>query len=940
MSNIGNLTAYLGMDTMGMNRDMIKGQSMLRAFASSGTKSIGAVTAAVGKLSGAFAALGVSIGGVMLLKSVDDIGTQFEQTMAIVGGVMRATREEMEALTAAAREMGEKTDWTASQAGESLKFLGMAGFDAGKAIEALPGTLDLATAGTLDLGRAADIATNALTAMQLPVKDLGRVNDVFVGTITRSNVNMEEMAEAFKYGAPVANAFGYSIEELSGMIGTLGNAGIKGSMAGTQLAMAIQQANEVAGKFGYSSSDLLDVLESMQKEGRTNADIMQLFGMRAGRAALILKDMIQPARDLQETLGGVGGEAKTLADTMRGTIGGAKKELASVFESIKIDIFETFRDDLKSSIENMTKWLRENKDDIIAFAKGVVDAVKSIGAGVKDIWDILSGFVEGVENVFDGIILKSGDAVKELDEDAQAMRDYLNPPELTEWEQFANTWVEIGNHIVEGIKFLAVVVGNLLGTMINDLASTISTALASIWNAADAVVKVLNRDFAGAGKSIEQIGTDLEAWWNDISESGAEMAENIGNAWDDMVNNLSGKIKLPDFTAMARARAEAFGSVLVGEESPPVHTGKDVTGTTTGEEDKSAQTAYGKMVDVQVAAYRDMLSEAGRTKEQLADIWEAYSESRKEQIWVEAAEMKAAGVSLGTVAATVRKKMRDLDREQRELFTSIDNSAVIDAQVQLYRDLLSETDTTKEQLLDIWDDYEKSRIEQINREAKGLELIGLSSEDIVRFVSKQMRDLDREQRRMFEAQGRWLRDFMRNLAEDLGQIMNEFFFDVMAGDFKKLTDYMESIWNAFLRRIANKATGEFMDLIGLGEKAQGGKGFDLLSFLGIGGGAKSGGIPGFDYSKLAGMIPAFATGGVVSSPTIAQIGEVPEAVIPLAKLRDDDFMRSLGSDRERQEAPVNVTFNIQTPDVASFRRSEQQIMTQAAVAIRQARRNM
>ena len=146
----------------------------------------------------------------MVVKSVIKMGMQFQQSMAVVRGVTRATEKEFLGLQNIAKKLGETTEWTASQAADALKFLGMAGFSANKAMKALPGTLDLATAGNIGLGQAADIATNALTAMQLEVGQLGRVNDVFVATITRSNTNMEMMAESFRYAAPVARAYGIS----------------------------------------------------------------------------------------------------------------------------------------------------------------------------------------------------------------------------------------------------------------------------------------------------------------------------------------------------------------------------------------------------------------------------------------------------------------------------------------------------------------------------------------------------------------------------------------------------------------------------------------------------------------------------------------------------------------------------------------------------------
>ena len=231
MANIGTLTAQIGLNTKALKKDVDKTGKMFGGLRKSATGSLGKITSSIGRMA---TALGVVAGGaavVGMFKKMVEVGVEFEYTMTTVGGIMRATGAEMEDLTAIAKRMGETTEWSASQAGEALKFLGMAGFDAAEATKALPGVLDLATAGNLDLGQAADIASNALTAMGLPVEELSRVNDVFVGTITRSNTNMEMMAESFKYAAPVAKAYGYSIEDLSGLIGKLGDAGIQGSMA-------------------------------------------------------------------------------------------------------------------------------------------------------------------------------------------------------------------------------------------------------------------------------------------------------------------------------------------------------------------------------------------------------------------------------------------------------------------------------------------------------------------------------------------------------------------------------------------------------------------------------------------------------------------------------------------------------------------------------------
>ena len=329
------------------------------------------------------------------------VGAEFEKSMKVVYGVTRATAFEMKNLEDVARRMGATTEWTANQAADALKFLGMAGFSAGKAIQALPGTLDLATAGNIDLGRAADIATNALTAMQLPVHQLGRINDVFVGTITRTNTNMDMMAESFKYAAPSARAFGYSVEQLSSMIGILGNAGIQGSMAGTQLNFAFTRTKKVFDDLGVNGAgkDLIDALELANKAGWDANKFLAIFGQRGGRAALVMRQLIPEIRDLKEKLDAAKGEAKTLADTMRDTLIGDFQLLKSAATEVSIAMFKMFGPRMRDGLQHMTTWIQENKDMLMDFAKNMMTLAEGMAKVVG--WTLKMASLRSVWNTMD-----------------------------------------------------------------------------------------------------------------------------------------------------------------------------------------------------------------------------------------------------------------------------------------------------------------------------------------------------------------------------------------------------------------------------------------------------------------------------------------------------------------------------------------------------------
>lgn len=152
----------------------------------------------------------------------------FDDAMRTTAAVTKATGEEFKQLTALAKEMGQTTRYTATNAAQAMTFLGMAGFNATEIISALPDVLNLAAAGALELGDAADIATNILSGFGLQTEDLARANDVLVEAFTNSNTTLYELGEGFKYVGPIAAGVGANFEDLIAALGRLGDAGIKG----------------------------------------------------------------------------------------------------------------------------------------------------------------------------------------------------------------------------------------------------------------------------------------------------------------------------------------------------------------------------------------------------------------------------------------------------------------------------------------------------------------------------------------------------------------------------------------------------------------------------------------------------------------------------------------------------------------------------------------
>lgn len=188
------------------------------AIAGAGEKLLG-VTAAVGAL------------GTAAVKTT----MSFDDSMAKVASISGATGDELQSLRDKAKEMGESTKFSASEAADAMQYMAMAGWKTEDMLDGISGIMNLAAASGEDLATTSDIVTDALTAFGLTAKDSGHFADILAAASSNANTNVSMMGETFKYVAPVCGALGYSADDASLAIGLMANSEIKASDAGTAL---------------------------------------------------------------------------------------------------------------------------------------------------------------------------------------------------------------------------------------------------------------------------------------------------------------------------------------------------------------------------------------------------------------------------------------------------------------------------------------------------------------------------------------------------------------------------------------------------------------------------------------------------------------------------------------------------------------------------------
>lgn len=313
----------------------------------------------------------------------------FGKEMSRVQALTRIDKNspQFKALREQALKLGSETQFTASDAASGQSFLAMAGFTPQAIQAALPGVLNMALAGGVELGETADIGSNILTQFNLTADQMDRVGDTLTAAFTRTNTDLRALGETMKYTGPVAAKLGISLEEAAAMAGMLANNGLRGSDAGTamraslsRLASPPKAAADALKELGVSVADargkmrpmedvLLDLYKATQKYGQV--DQVSFFKDIAGEEAFVgLQTLVAAAgsgelQKLTRELQGARGEADRVAKVMSDNLDGDLKNLDSAWEGLRIRISDLVDGPLRS----VTQWLTRVLEKITSLAQ-------------------------------------------------------------------------------------------------------------------------------------------------------------------------------------------------------------------------------------------------------------------------------------------------------------------------------------------------------------------------------------------------------------------------------------------------------------------------------------------------------------------------------------------------------------------------------------------
>lgn len=100
---------------------------------------------------------------------------------------------------------------------------------------ALQPVLKLSAASNMDLATCSDLVTDSMSALKLQVKDLPEYLDMVTKAQNSSNMNSQQMMEAYIKAGGAARTLGVSAKDTGVALGILANNGTKGAEGGTAL---------------------------------------------------------------------------------------------------------------------------------------------------------------------------------------------------------------------------------------------------------------------------------------------------------------------------------------------------------------------------------------------------------------------------------------------------------------------------------------------------------------------------------------------------------------------------------------------------------------------------------------------------------------------------------------------------------------------------------
>ena len=301
-------------------------------------------------LAGVFVTIGAMITGQIVGGLRDAISTiiEFEKKNSTLAAILGTTKKSIKDLTDEARRLGATTSYTAAQVTALQIELAKLGFFKEDIKAMTPSVLKFAKAVDTDLASAATLAGATLRIFNLDAEDTERaLSTMAIGT-TSSALNFEYLNSAMSIVGPVANSFGFTIEETTALLGALANSGFDASSAATATRNILLNLADSSGKLalalGGPVDNLEDLVKGLKKLNSEGIDLNKALDLTDKRSVAAFNTFLNgtdTVLNLRDAVTGAEEGFNAMSEEMGDNVQGALNRLSSTIEGVVLRFYES-----------------------------------------------------------------------------------------------------------------------------------------------------------------------------------------------------------------------------------------------------------------------------------------------------------------------------------------------------------------------------------------------------------------------------------------------------------------------------------------------------------------------------------------------------------------------------------------------------------------------
>ena len=311
------------------------------------------------------------------------INMDFTAAMASYRSVARLTEKEFNDMSMLAQRLGAETQFTATQAAQTMEILSRAGWNTQDIQAGVGQVLNMAAAEGLQLTQSADAITRILGGMGMKSNQAGELADILAFTSSQFPTDILKIAEVMKPAAPLASQIGMNAKQLAALVGVMAQYGYSDSDAGTAIASTLmrlakepKEVTKALDKLNISVKtrdghyrEFPDLLKEIYTKTAKFGEAEQvnyfarIFGLQQGKALTALAkgayngdiDRAEQRLNNNEHVGWAGQTAQIRNDTLTGDL----TRLSSAWEGLMNKIGQALEPINRFVTGTLTNWITD-----------------------------------------------------------------------------------------------------------------------------------------------------------------------------------------------------------------------------------------------------------------------------------------------------------------------------------------------------------------------------------------------------------------------------------------------------------------------------------------------------------------------------------------------------------------------------------------------------